>query len=152
MSPIADLVPHRGPMCLLDGLVEAGEEHLIAEVTPRRDDLFASAEGIPAWVGIEWLAQAIAAWSGRRALAAGGTPRIGFLLGSRRYRCRVAHFAFDRPVRVEITLDYLADNGLGAFRGCLRSQEGAPLAEATLNAFEPDSPETLAAMQEDSRS
>lgn len=152
MSPIADLVPHQGPMCLLDTLVERGEEHLVAAVTPRRDDLFATADGIPGWVGIEWLAQAVAAWSGGRAKAAGGTPRIGFLLGGRRYDCRVEHFGFDIPVRVEITLDYLADNGLAAFRGCLRDAEGQPLAEARLNVFEPDSPEALNAMQEDSRS
>lgn len=152
MTPIADLVPHQGPMCLLDTLVEHGEEHLIAAVTPRHDDLFATADGIPGWVGIEWLAQAVAAWSGGRAKAAGGTPRIGFLLGSRRYRCHVEHFAFDQPLRVEVTLDYLADNGLAAFRGCVRDAEGQTLAEATLNVFEPDSPEALNAMQEDSRS
>ncbi|MFG6177052.1 hypothetical protein ACGTN6_07395 [Halomonas sp. THAF12] len=152
MTPIADLVPHQGPMCLLDTLVEHGEEHLIATVTPRHDDLFATTDGIPGWVGIEWLAQAVAAWSGDRAKAAGGNPRIGFLLGSRRYRCQVEHFAFDQQIRVEVTLDYLADNGLAAFRGCVRDAEGQALAEAMLNVFEPDSPEALNAMQEDSRS
>ncbi len=140
-------------MCLLDTLLEAGEESLLAEVTPRCQSLFAVPEGIPAWVGIEWLAQAIAAWSGRRALAKGGTPRIGFLLGSRHYHCEVAHFPFDRPVRVEVTLDYLAGNGLGAFRGRLLDTEEYTLAEAALSVYEPDSPEAMAAMlQQDSSS
>lgn len=136
--PIAGLVPHKGPMCLLDDVLEANGEHLVAEITPRRDDLFALDAGIPGWVGIEWLAQAIAAWSGLRAVSGNGTPRPGFLLGTRRYRCRDAHFSFSSPIRVEVSLDYMADNGLGAFSGRLLDAADDECASATLNVFEPD--------------
>lgn len=136
--PIVELVPHKGPMCLLDDVLEADGEHLIAEVTPGRHDLFATEDGIPSWVGIEWLAQAIAAWSGLRAVSGGNKPRLGFLLGTRRYRCRDTHFAFDHPVRVTVALDYMADNGLGAFSGQLLDAAGDECASATLNVFEPD--------------
>ncbi|MDN6298202.1 MAG: hypothetical protein L0J54_09310 [Halomonas sp.] len=142
--PIAGLVPHKGAMCLLDDVLEADAEHLVAEVTPRRDDLFATDAGIPGWVGIEWLAQAIAAWSGLRAVSAGGAPRLGFLLGTRRYRCATEHFSFSRPVRVEISLDYMAGNGLGAFSGRLLDDAGNECASATLSVFEPDDPQALA--------
>lgn len=150
--PIAELVPHEGAMCLLDSLLDADDESLVAEVTPRPDDLFADAKGIPGWVGIEWLAQAIAAWSGMRAVASGGAPRVGFLLGTRRYRCAVERFDFAHPVRVVITLDYLADNGLGAFSGRLLDATDMELASATLSVFEPDGPEALATLQQDSPS
>ena len=150
LPPIADLVPHSGAMCLLDSVLEIGEEHLIARITPDRQDPFANDHGIPGWVGLEWLAQAIAAWSGRAAREAGGEPRIGFLLGSRHYHCDVEHFVFDSPVEVKVELDYRADNGLGAFRGELRDTEDRRLAHATLNVFQPDSAETLSAMLEDS--
>lgn len=140
---IAPFVPHQGPMCLLDRLLEMGEEHLVAEVMPRHDDLFATAEGIPGWVGLEWLAQGVAAWAGVQARDSGQAPRIGFLLGTRRYQSDVVHFAFACPVRVEVTLDYRAGNGLGAFRGRLLDQAGEPLATATLNVFQPESPEAL---------
>lgn len=150
--PIAELVPHQGAMCLLDSLLEADDESLVAEVTPSPDDLFADTRGIPGWVGIEWLAQAIAAWSGTRAVASGDEPRIGFLLGSRRYRCSVEHFPFDHPVRVVIALNYIADNGLGAFSGQLLDAAGVELANATLSVFEPDGPEALATLQQDSSS
>ncbi|MEE3215623.1 MAG: hypothetical protein VX259_08645, partial [Pseudomonadota bacterium] len=36
--PIAELVPHQASMCLLDQVVEIGEEHLVASVTPRCHD------------------------------------------------------------------------------------------------------------------
>lgn len=170
--PIADLVPHSGTMCLLDEVLEIGEEHLRARIIPRADDPFAdtavtgpaladaplaqtsaaASPGIPGWVGLEWLAQAIAAWSGNTASAQGGRPQIGFLLGARRYHCEVDHFALGEPVEVEIHLDYRADNGLGAFRGELLGSGGVVLAHATLNVFQPDSADALAAMIEDSAS
>ncbi|MGO2132131.1 MAG: ApeP family dehydratase [Halomonas sp.] len=155
LPAIADLVPHSGAMCLLDEVVEIGEEHLRARITPRADDPFADVSaspsgGIPGWVGLEWLAQAIAAWSGHAASSNSGQPQIGFLLGTRRYHCEVTHFAFSEPIDVEIHLDYRADNGLGAFRGELYSADEKLLAQATLNVFQPDSADALAAMIEDS--
>lgn len=155
LPPIADLVPHSGSMCLLDEVLEIGDEHLRARITPRTDDPFADTSsseplGIPSWVGLEWLAQAIAAWSGHVASAKGGHPQIGFLLGTRRYHCEIEYFAFNTPVEAEIHLDYRADNGLGAFRGELHSSDGKLLAQATLNVFQPDSAEVLASMVEDS--
>lgn len=147
---IAPYVPHRHGMCLLDTLLEVGDEHLHAEVTPRRDDLFARADGIPGWVGLEWLAQAVAAWAGVQAVNGGGTPQIGFLLGTRRYRCQTPQFAFGQPIRIEVILDFRADNGLGAFRGRLLDGDGQQLATTKLNVFQPESREALEAMQQES--
>ncbi|MGR2739521.1 ApeP family dehydratase [Billgrantia sp. Q4P2] len=147
---IAPYVPHRHGMCLLDSLLEVGDEYLHAEVTPRRDDLFAGSDGIPGWVGLEWLAQAVAAWAGVQAIEVGGTPQIGFLLGTRRYRCQTPQFAFDQPIRIEVELDFRSDNGLGAFRGRLLDGEGQQLATATLNVFQPESRDALEATQQES--
>ncbi|WP_245947732.1 hypothetical protein [Billgrantia montanilacus] len=140
-------MPHRHGMCLLDTLLEVGQEHLIAEVIPSREGLFADTQGVPGWVGLEWLAQAVAAWAGVQAVREGDEPRIGFLLGTRHYHCETPWFAFDQPVRVHVTLDFRADNGLGAFRGELRNSDGRSLASATLNVFQPDSLQALEAIQ-----
>ncbi|MGM0858243.1 MAG: hypothetical protein ACQEW0_14320 [Pseudomonadota bacterium] len=140
---IAPYVPHRHGMCLLDTLLAVGDEHLHASVTPRRDDLFATADGIPGWVGLEWLAQAVAAWAGVQAVTGGDTPQIGFLLGTRRYQCQKPSFGFGQPIRVEVELNFRADNGLGAFNGCLRDSDNQPIASATLNVFQPETPQAL---------
>ena len=140
LPPIAELVPHQASMCLLDQVVEIGEEHLVASVTPR------PGRADTCWPGE---APAIAAWSGQAARQHGDTPRIGFLLGSRHYHCDVEHFCFDLPVTVKVVLDYRADNGLGAFRGELSGATGLTLASATLNVFQPDSADALSAMFED---
>jgi predicted hotdog family 3-hydroxylacyl-ACP dehydratase len=145
---IAPYVPHDGGMCLLDTLLELSDDHLAAEVTPRRDDLFATDTGIPGWVGVEWLAQAVAAWAGAASVARGKTPRIGFLLGVRRYECVAPSFGFDEPVRVEISLDFHGANGLGAFVGWLLAADGQKLASATLTVFQPESEEALEAIRQ----
>ncbi|MEH6493810.1 ApeP family dehydratase [Halopseudomonas sp.] len=144
--PIAPYVPHAEGMCLLDQLLEFNNDHLYAEVCPRDDDLFATAQGIPGWVGLEWMAQAVAAWAGVQAVQAGELPAVGFLLGSRRYQTSVDHFALNVPLRIEVFLDFRADNGLGAFRGQVLDQQGAVLASATLNVYQPNSAEALAAL------
>lgn len=145
---IAPFVPHQRRMCLLDRLLEVGEEHLRAEVTPNAESLFASATGIPGWVGLEWLAQAIAAWAGVQRVVGGQEPAVGFLLGTRRYQCTQPHFTFGEPITVDIFLDFRADNGLGAFRGQLLDSDDKVIATAMLNVFQPTSDEALAAMQQ----
>ncbi|EPC01163.1 hypothetical protein L861_11350 [Litchfieldella anticariensis FP35 = DSM 16096] len=147
---IAPYVPHRHGMCLLDTLLDVGDEYLHAEVIPSRDDLFATTEGIPGWVGLEWLAQAVAAWAGVQAVNQGGTPQIGFLLGTRRYQCQTPKFAFGQPIRIEVELDFRADNGLGAFRGRLLDSDGQQLATTTLNVFQPESRQALEDIQQGS--
>ncbi|MGP5323116.1 hotdog family protein [Vreelandella titanicae] len=147
---IAPYVPHRYGMCLLDTLLAVGEEHLHASVTPQRDDLFATHDGIPGWVGLEWLAQAIAAWAGIQAVAGGDKPKIGFLLGTRRYQCQAPFFSFDQPIRIEVELNFRADNGLGAFHGRLFDANNQPIANATLNVFQPETRQALDVIQQGS--
>lgn len=144
---IAPFVPHQRRMCLLDKLLEVDEERLRAEVTPNAESLFASATGVPGWVGLEWLAQAIAAWAGVQRVLGGEEPMVGFLLGTRRYQCAQPHFNFGEPITVDIILDFRADNGLGAFRGQLLDSDNKVIATAMLNVFQPNSDEALGAMQ-----
>jgi predicted hotdog family 3-hydroxylacyl-ACP dehydratase len=82
-------VPHRGAMNLLDTVAHCDDHAIEARVRVPADGLFLGADGVPAWVGIEYMAQAVAAWSGARARAGGGSPRIGYLLGCRRYEASV---------------------------------------------------------------
>jgi predicted hotdog family 3-hydroxylacyl-ACP dehydratase len=53
----ASVVPHTGAMVLLDHVDYWNEHELQASVTVRADAPFADAQGIPAWVGIELMAQ-----------------------------------------------------------------------------------------------
>lgn len=145
--PITPFVPHQRSMCLLDSILSVDAESLRAQVSPHPGDLFATTQGIPGWVGLEWMAQAVAAWAGVQEAAAGRSPLVGFLLGSRRYKCNLEFFDFEAPVLVDIHQDFRADNGLAAFQCQILDQHEQPLASATLNVFQPDSEKALTAMQ-----
>jgi predicted hotdog family 3-hydroxylacyl-ACP dehydratase len=135
--PIEACIPHRGAMRLIDRLVEADAEHAVAEVDVPADGLFVRDGGVPAWVGIEYMAQTIAAWAGARALRAAGTPRLGFLLGCRQYAARLASFPAGATLRIEAHCELISDNGLGQF-DCRIALAGADVAHALVSVFEPD--------------
>ncbi|MDR7269605.1 putative hotdog family 3-hydroxylacyl-ACP dehydratase [Pelomonas saccharophila] len=139
LPPVTELVPHQGPMSLLDRVIAAEGERLSAEVVVPAVGLFSHDGGVGAWVGIEYMAQAVAAWAGWQARQIGEAPRIGLLLGTRRYRCDVARFAPGQRLRIDIERGYQADNGLGQF-DCRIHADGVELASALLTVFGPKDP------------
>lgn len=142
MQDIRPLVPHGGPMCLLDRVVAADAETLVAEVAIHQASLFYTdaAQGVGSWVGIEYMAQAVAAHAGWLAKRDGGTVKPGFLLGSRRYSTHSPLFAGGQVLQVKVKMEMRGDNGLGAY-ACSIADTGNPgrdLASATLTVFQPD--------------
>ncbi|MBN3815024.1 beta-hydroxyacyl-ACP dehydratase, partial [Paraburkholderia sp. Ac-20347] len=84
--PIDAIIPHRGTMLLLDAVCACSDESLSAEASVRADAWYADAQGaMPAWIGIELMAQAIAAHVGLLSMRAGKAARPGVLLGTRRF-------------------------------------------------------------------
>jgi predicted hotdog family 3-hydroxylacyl-ACP dehydratase len=136
LPEVRDIVPHAGRMRLLDRLVGFDGESLTAELTIRADNLFAHAQGVGAWVGIEYMAQAVAAFAGNEALVGGEKVKIGFLLGTRHYACNVAYFPIGAALRVSVRRESRGDNGFGSFT-CTIAGEGIA-AEATVTVIQPD--------------
>src|SRR6185295_8464773 len=97
---VEELVPHRGPMSLLDVIEDYGPDWLRAAVTPRPGARFATASGVPGWVGIEYMAQAASAFAGIEQVQRGESPTIGLLIGARYYRCMLDCFAFGQGLTV----------------------------------------------------
>lgn len=139
---IKDLVPHAKPMVLLDSVLSARELGLTAVVTIHSESLFVGANGVPAWVGLEYMGQAIAAFAGLDARRQAVPVRIGFLVSTRRYEPFVSHFP--RGTRLEIAVDALTTNttGLRVFECFIRDSERL-LVNANLNVFMPDDPSTF---------
>lgn len=139
---VRELVPHAGRMSLLTGLLKAEAESLTAEVRIGPDDLFYDAQlgGVGAWLGIEYMAQAVAAWAGLQGRQKGEPPKIGFLLGSRKYTASRAVFAAGDVLRVQVRREFQADNGLGQFEGQICIGEDV-VAQARLTVFGPPDPQ-----------
>jgi predicted hotdog family 3-hydroxylacyl-ACP dehydratase len=139
LPPIAALVPHAGPMVLLDRALAAGADTLCAEVRIQAGSMLADGGGVGAWVGIEYMAQAIAAHAGWLAWQCGEPIRVGFLLGTRKYAAAVARFAVGEVLHVHVQRVLLADNGLGAYECRIDIAGGlAAAATATVTVFRPD--------------
>jgi predicted hotdog family 3-hydroxylacyl-ACP dehydratase len=133
---IDELVPHRGGMSWLSRIVQVDEKCAIAEADIREDAFFLRAGQLGVWLGVEFMAQTVAAWAGGRAQREGRSVVIGMLLGSRQYLAHCQYFSVGQTLRIESQLELLADNGLGMF-DCKISIDGTVVASARLSVFEP---------------
>ena len=142
LPDIHSLVPHSGAMSLLGRLLAAEGETLAAEVTIADGSMFCADGAVGAWVGVEYMAQAVAAHAGYCASLRGEPVRVGFLLGARRYACNVASFPVGSVLHIHVRRALQGENGLGAFDCRIEdSRDGAELATATITVFQPDNVE-----------
>ena len=134
--PLAELLPHAGDMILIDSITSFDDEQIYTRLTVQPDGLFNLPDGsLPAWVGIELMAQSVAAFAGCHARQKGNPVELGFLLGTRKFECNVEAF----PAGSELTIHGLRsledDNGMGVFECHIH---GAGIhASARLNVFRP---------------
>lgn len=139
---IADLLPHKPPMVLLDQVLGYDATTLCAAYTITQASLFMEAEGVPVHVGLEYMAQSCAAWAGAIACEAGKPISIGFLVGTRQFRAYVSHFRVGDRLAITATQIY-RDEQMGSF-DCRIEIDGALAAEARLNVYQPSVEEIAA--------
>lgn len=143
LPPIEDVLPHRGNMLLIDRLLEFSHESLIAEYSPKADAWYADTEGnMPAWIGLELMAQAVAAHVGVLKLNEKKPQKNGVLVGTRRYSAAVPIFTANMPMQIHATIFYQDISGIAAY-DCSIKNGDTLLAEATLKVFEPDNFQTF---------
>jgi predicted hotdog family 3-hydroxylacyl-ACP dehydratase len=125
VQPVANLIPHGPPMRLIDRVLLSTPDSLWADVIPKPDSLFAGPAGVHAIIGLEYLAQASAAFftlidSPTDASSSG--PRQGMLIACRQYHAQQPYFAIERRLLLRVSLDSsiqsaAAGHGLVKFRG-----------------------------------
>ena len=134
---IAAVLPHTGKMLLLDELRDHGPEHVTCVVTIGPGTAFCDGlNGVPAWVGIEYMAQACCAFSGIEEVRAGGKPSIGLLLGSRRYQSEAEFFPLGATLLIRADLQLRDESDLVAF-GCTIREGDRVLARGDVKAYRP---------------
>jgi predicted hotdog family 3-hydroxylacyl-ACP dehydratase len=132
--PVAELLPHKPPMVLIDAVRGWEQGRLEASVTIRPGIPFYEPErGVPAHVGIEYMAQACGAYAGLEAVTAGQAVRVGLLLGTRRYLSTVGWFESGQQLLIRI-LELFRDGSIGMFE-CRIECEGRELASAQLSVY-----------------
>jgi predicted hotdog family 3-hydroxylacyl-ACP dehydratase len=143
---IHDLVSHRPPMLLLTEVLDWNETSLTAVADTKSAMLFADAEGrIPAWVGIEYMAQAIAAFAGIVAKLESRPSRLGFLLGTRLYKSAVTHFSCNQPLHIYVKQELRDDIDNLVLFNCEIVVDGVSVAKAQIKAIQPENKEMILA-------
>lgn len=134
LDDVNDFIPHSGSMALLDRIVNFDDQGLTAELVVRGDGLLGDDQSVPAWAGIEYMAQTVAAYVGVKAKQAHESIRMGFLLGTRRYSSNVAVFKVGAALTIRVE-KIIQDDGLGVF-DCRIEGDGIEIT-ANLNVYQP---------------
>ncbi|MDR1063803.1 MAG: hypothetical protein LBL48_07720 [Azoarcus sp.] len=136
--PIAKYLPHRGYALLLDHVVEASAKHILCSVTLRESSPFCREGRVPAYVGIEYMAQAAGALIGWDAYTEDGSPGIGFLVSVRKFTSTVDGFAAGTTLMVEAR-EVIRDNdsGLGTMACAIYHPVDVLIAKTQLTAYMP---------------
>ena len=137
---LENILPHKYPMILINRVVNYDIENkqLISEVDISNDSMFFDSKlnQVPIWVGIEYMAQTIAALSGIYSLEFKKTTvELGFVIGARNYECFVSGFSNGSCLTIKVEQLFF-DSELGAFDCAIFSGE-KKLATAVLNVFQP---------------
>ena len=132
---VPELLPHSRGMVLIDEAIGFGDGWVTAGVRIGEDSLFYEAGlGVPAWVGIEYMAQTVALYSGILAKRGGEDIKIGLLLGTRRYEALTDYFLLGSYLQIHAHEEW--QDGQMAVFDC-RIEGDKCLAKARLNAYRP---------------
>lgn len=134
---MTEVLPHEGSILLLDEMLDVDRERVSCAVTIRKDSMFCDGvNGVPSWVGLEYMAQTASTYSGVEEARAGQRPTIGLLLGSRRYKAEVPFFRIGAKLRVEAEIVLRDESDLVAF-DCKILEGDRVLASADVKAYRP---------------
>lgn len=129
------ILPHAHPMILIDEVIRIDGTSLQSRVRIAEDSMFyESRGGVPSYVGIEYIAQTVAAHAGMAALDKGEPVRVGFLLGTRRYTCRVPYFTLGALLTVRVSAVFLAPQ-ISKFEGSILESGKGEVASCAVTVY-----------------
>ena len=136
---VEEVLPHDVPFILLDDIIDVSETGIRTSLRIAEDCLFFEAfEGVPSWVGAEYMAQCVGAFAGHRDRCAGSAPQIGFLVGVREMICTCPHFKNGALLIISAEENF-NDGVMGVFDCTITEENGDELARAKLSVYRPKS-------------
>lgn len=134
---IEKILPHAGRAILIDHVLSCDESCVAVSVSIQPESAFyQTGKGVPAHVGLEYMAQACGAYAGIKAADMGEPVRLGFLLGTRDYKSVQPWYIAGANLTVTAEQLFQTDEGMGSFF-CRILQDDIGLASAHLNVFQP---------------
>jgi len=135
---IDELIWHGPRMSLVDRVVSTTGDGLTAEVRiePGRP-FFESGAGVPAWVGVEYMAQAVAIFAGYRAKINGRKIPRGMIIGCRNYTTTEPVFSPGRVLSISVQELLCLNESLSSYDCEIRDMD--LIASARITVFGDDS-------------
>jgi len=132
-------IPHRKPMALIDKIIEITQDLVHAKTTITKDNIFYDVEigGVYAWVGIEFMAQTMAAFASSQNPQR--KPQIGYLISVRNFSSSAPYFELGETLDIIAHKEFLQQD-IGVFR-CEIFSKNKLLASAKLSAYQPSQEE-----------
>ncbi|MBX2809226.1 MAG: hypothetical protein KTR20_11405 [Cellvibrionaceae bacterium] len=133
---LLDLLPHRPPMLLLHQLHHVDAQSASAGVyIHQQTPFFETGQGVPTWIGIEYMGQTAALIAGNQARQApGDAAALGLLLGTRHYRADSSHFQPGATLRIHCQQEARVGDELATFACTIcHAGEDKPIASAKLS-------------------
>jgi predicted hotdog family 3-hydroxylacyl-ACP dehydratase len=133
---LADLVPHRAPMLLLDELIASDDTSATCAVTISGTSMFIEAGRVPAWVALEYCAQCVAVFAGLQAHKRGDPPRLGLLVSAREMTLETDGFSPGDRLIVHVRHEF-GEVRVGRF-DCTVTRAELPVAKVSLSVYQPE--------------
>lgn len=146
---IEQVLPHDHPMILIDELLHYDGDSATCAVTIKPESPLYNPElnGVPSYVGIEYMAQTIAAFANANKLDEGEKVSIGFLVSSRKYTTQLKLYPNGEKFVIRVEKVLMGENGLSVF-DCEIRQHDDVVVTAKINIFQPNDPEAFLAGEE----
>ena len=129
------LIPHREPMLLIDQVLRVAQDSSAAQVDINRDSsFFVVNQGVPAWIGLEYMGQTAALIAGYQLQQGLTRPHLGFLLGTRQYAMHTTWFREGDRLVVECEQVAITGEQLAQFQCTIRRGDDM-LATAKLSVY-----------------
>ncbi len=121
-GPVADYLPHRPPMLLIDEVVEMVGDRIVCRTTIHPDCVFAIDGQVHPSAMIELVAQVCAIAVGVRASRAGNPPKLGLIIGCREVAFDIDSFAVGDDLVITVNKVF-GQTQLAAFVGTVHRRD-----------------------------
>jgi predicted hotdog family 3-hydroxylacyl-ACP dehydratase len=133
-GPVADYLPHRPPMLLIDEIVEVTDHSAVCRATIQPDCVFAIDGQVHPSAMIEFVAQTCAIAVGVLAARAGDPPRLGMIMACREVTFAVDSFAVGDALTITVNRVF-GQKQMAAFTSTV-VRGGAPCAAIQLSVID----------------
>ncbi|MBO4480817.1 MAG: hypothetical protein J5742_04350 [Alphaproteobacteria bacterium] len=140
---ISDLLPHRPPMQLITAVesVDFDAQKLIARVDITPNDIMYDENigGVPSWISLEYMAQAVGCFIGAADLKTNPSakPHVGFVLGSRKLTVNLPVYFVNQSYFIHVASAFY-DKNIANFDCKIYNSDNNLVASGAINVFRPD--------------